>query len=361
MANVFGQLFKVMTWGESHGPAMGVVIDGCPAGVKIQLHDIQDALNRRRPGQSALTSQRQEPDQVRILSGVRQNCSTGAPISLIIDNQDAKPHDYDHLKTLYRPGHADFTYHVKYGLTPESGGGRASARETVARVAAGAVALACLKQVLDIEILAYVSAVHQVCMPLGLFQPLTRQLIEQTPIRCPDLVLAEKMMDVVKMAEQAGDSVGGIITLQVEPMPIGWGAPIFDRLEADLAKAMLSIPATKGFEIGDGFLAAQRFGSENNDLFDVTPDGIPHFKTNHAGGTLGGISSGAPLACRIAFKPTSTIAKPQMMPTLTGDSKIVAAQGRHDPCVLPRATAIVEAMAALVLVDHYLLNKCVQL
>jgi len=358
MANTFGQLFKVMTWGESHGPAMGVVIDGCPSGVDIHLSDIQDALDRRRPGQSALTSPRREPDRVQILSGVHQNRSTGAPISLIIHNQDAKPHDYDDLKTVYRPGHADFTYHHKYGIPLASGGGRASARETVARVAAGAIALACLQQIFDIDILAYVSAVHHVHMPFGVFEPLSRELIEQTPMRCPDLNVAQKMIDTVKIAQEAGDSVGGVITLQVQPMPIGLGAPVFDRLEADLAKAMLSIPATKGFEIGNGFLAAQQLGSEHNDLFNLDPHKIPHFQTNHAGGTLGGISTGSPLICRIAFKPPSTIAKPQSMSTMSGNTKIVAAQGRHDPCVLPRATAIVEAMAALVLVDHYLLNRC---
>ena len=355
MGNTFGKLFSITTWGESHGPALGVVIDGCPPGLPLQVIDIQSALDRRRPGQSTITSPRAEADQVEILSGVFEGRTLGTPIGLLIRNRDARPADYEALQQVFRPGHADFTYAAKYGANLPSGGGRASARETVARVAAGAIAAKCLKLGAGVDVIAYVEAVHTLEMErLEGFLP-TREAIEATPIRCPDILMAGKMIAAIEAAKAQGDSVGGVIFCDIRGLPIGLGAPVFDRLEADLAKAMLSIPSTKGFEVGEGFSAARRLGSENNDVFENLGEAIS-FKTNHAGGVLGGLSTGAPVQFRVAFKPPSTIAKTQLTVDRSGVPVTFSGTGRLDPCVLPRAVPIVEAMAALVVIDHYMLH-----
>jgi chorismate synthase len=357
MGNVFGHVFRVMTWGESHGKALGAVIDGCPPGLFLSEADIQSALNRRRPGQSALTTPRSEKDQVTLLSGVHNGKTLGTPINLMIENHDIKTDDYQHLAELYRPGHADFTYAKKYGSPLPSGGGRASARETGARVAAGAIAQKYLKEKANIELLAYVTQVYDVVMPeLGYFPD--NAAIEASPVRCPDQTFSDLMIKRIQAVQSMGDSCGGIIVGLAKNVPIGLGEPVFDRLEADLAKAMLSIPATKGFEIGSGFEASKKLGSENNDRL-IKKDQKIAFASNHAGGVLGGITTGELLNFRVAFKPPSTILKTQQ--TLSHTETIVdfKGHGRMDPCVLPRAVPIVESMMALVLMDHYLLSRII--
>lgn len=352
MGNSFGKLFRITSWGESHGQAIGVVIDGCPTLLPLNEKDIQDELNRRRPGQSDITTQRTEPDTIQILSGLHQGKTLGSPISILITNQDARPEAYAEMNDKFRPGHADFTYQMKYGIRASSGGGRSSARETIGRVAAGAIAKKILAQANNIEIRAYVESIQKIKAPaLNHFPSLEE--IDSNLVRCPDPKTAEKMIELIKAAQAEGDSLGGVIICRIKNVPIGLGEPVFDRLEADLAKAMLSIPATKGFEIGSGFSGTQMKGSEHNDIF-YNKEGKTGTLTNHSGGIQGGISNGEEIVFRVAFKPTSTILKTQKTVDINGKETEIEGRGRHDPCVLPRAVPIVESMAALVLVDHWL-------
>jgi chorismate synthase len=353
--NEFGEIFRIMTFGESHGKAMGVVIDGCPAGIRIQQEEIQAELDRRKPGQSAITTQRQESDRVEILSGIFENTTLGTPIALLIPNKDQQSKDYSHIKDAFRPSHADFTYQEKYGLRDYRGGGRASARETVGRVAAGVLAKKLLRQAMPIQLNAYVSSVSHVKLKKP-YQSLDFSKIDSNIVRCPDLETAEQMIAIIEEARDNGDSLGGTITCVVQGCTVGLGSPVFDKLEAQLAKAMLSIPAVKGFEIGSGFGGTQMKGSEHNDVFEKGVDGI-RTKTNFSGGVQGGISNGMDIFFRVAFKPTATIMQKQDSINAKGESISLEAKGRHDPCVLPRAVPIVEAMTALVLADLYLQNK----
>jgi len=353
--NEFGEIFRIMTFGESHGKAMGVVIDGCPAGIRIQQEEIQAELDRRKPGQSAITTQRQESDRVEILSGIFENTTLGTPIALLIPNKDQQSKDYSHIKDAFRPSHADFTYQEKYGLRDYRGGGRASARETVGRVAAGVLAKKLLRQAMPIQLNAYVSSVSHVKLSKS-YQSLDFSKIDSNIVRCPDLETAEQMIAIVEEARDNGDSLGGTITCVVQGCTVGLGSPVFDKLEAQLAKAMLSIPAVKGFEIGSGFGGTQMKGSEHNDVFEKGVDGI-RTKTNFSGGVQGGISNGMDIYFRVAFKPTATIMQKQDSINAKGESISLEAKGRHDPCVLPRAVPIVEAMTVLVLADLYLQNK----
>ncbi len=355
MASSFGTLFRITTFGESHGAAIGVVIDGCPAQLPLDLAAIQAALDRRRPGQSALVSQRREADVVEILSGVLDGVTLGTPIAMMIRNTDARGKDYAALETAYRPSHADYTYDAKYGLRAVAGGGRASARETAARVAAGAVAEQLLARV-GVSIVAWVDEVADIGANVD-GETVTRDAVDATPIRCPDLDAAARMIDRVEAARKAGDSVGGVIRAIARGVPAGWGEPVFDKLEADLGKAMLSIPAVKGVENGDGFAGTKLMGSEHNDLFYRRDDGAIATRTNRSGGIQGGISNGMPITLRVAFKPTATIMRAQPTVDRDGNATTLEPKGRHDPCVLPRAVPIVEAMIALVLADHYLRQR----
>lgn len=357
--NSFGQLFKITTCGESHGGAVAVIIDGCPPGLAISVHDLQHELDRRKPGQSALTSPRKEPDQVHILSGVFEGHTTGTPILLLAYNEDAKSEDYEALKDLYRPSHADFTYLMKYGRRDFRGSGRASARETLARVAAGAIAKKFLKTQLNIEILSFVEQVGSIrteCQTAAV----TPEAIEASAVRCPDEEAARQMIALIQAVQQEGDSIGGIIKGVIRHVPPGLGDPVFDKLSADLGKAMLSINAVKGFEMGAGFHSAAMRGSEHNDAFYIDADGQLKLKTNFAGGTLGGISTGADLIFRVAFKPVATIKHEQQTVTVTHQETVFQATGRHDPCIVPRAVPIVDAMAALVVMDHYLRHRAMK-
>lgn len=352
MPNSFGKLFTITTWGESHGGGIGVVVDGCPPGLPLSEADIQPALDRRRPGQSAIVTPRKETDTVTIISGVYEGRTTGTPIAMTVPNADQRPQAYEEMREKFRPSHADFTYQHKYGLRDPNGGGRSSARETVGRVAAGAIAQKILQLNGQIEIAAFVSRVHDIEMPpLAEFPAL--ETIEANPVRCPHPETAEKMIERIKEVRKQGDSVGGVIECRVRNLPIGLGEPVFDRLEADLAKAMLSLPATKGFEIGSGFSGTFLKGSEHNDPFTVR-NGKVRTQSNRAGGVLGGISSGEELVFRVAFKPTATILQKQETVDLQGRETELMGRGRHDPCVVPRAVPIVESMAALVLVDHWM-------
>jgi chorismate synthase len=351
--NSFGQLFKISTFGESHGGAVGVVIDGCPPGIAIAPEEVQVQLDRRKPGQSEITTPRKEQDVIHILSGVFEGYTTGTPILMLAYNGDARPEDYHHLKDLYRPSHADYTYQVKYGRRDWRGSGRASARETLARVAAGAVAQKFLRERLGIQIISYVEQVGSIRTEISPYE-VTPAAIEASIVRCPDPTAASKMEHLIKDVLAAGDSIGGIIRARVTGVPPGLGEPVFDKLHADLGKAMLSINAVKGFEIGSGFASAHMRGSQHNDPFEHDADGKIRARTNYAGGVLGGISSGEPLEFRVAFKPVATISKTQQTVTASGKSATLSASGRHDPCVLPRAVPIVDAMTALVLMDHYL-------
>jgi chorismate synthase len=352
--NSFGQLFRITTFGESHGPAIGVVIDGCPAGLVFDQAFIQLQLSRRRPGQSALTTQRDESDQLELLSGVFEGRTTGTPITLLIRNKDAQSGDYDALKDVYRPSHADYTYEAKYGIRDHRGGGRSSARETAARVAAGGLAQLLL-HASGIRVVAYVCGVGSVTY---IDEPTQKALlsIENNAVRCPDTTTAARMEAAIAEAKAHGDSLGGMIRLLITGVPAGLGEPVFDKLEADLAKAMLSINAVKGFEVGAGFAAAMAKGSEMNDSF-YTDSGRVRTRTNHSGGIQGGISNGETISCRIAFKPVATIQQKQNSIDKAGKSITLEAKGRHDPCVVPRAVPIVEAMAALVLADHLLRQR----
>lgn len=354
----FGSVFCITTWGESHGPALGVVIDGCPSGLRISEKEIQKELDRRKPGQSSITSPRKEDDHLQILSGVFQGKTTGTPISLMIGNKDHASKDYGKLMDTYRPSHADYTYDAKYGLRDHRGGGRASARETAGRVAAGAIAKKILKTKAKVEILAYVKEVREIKSKVN---PNTVKLvqIESNAVRCPDKAAAGKMIKLIEKMKKAGDSVGGIVECVIRNVPAGIGSPVFEKLDARLAKAMLSLPATKGFEIGSGFDAILLTGSQHNDPLLKKGQKVVT-KSNNAGGVVGGISNGMDIVFRVAFKPTATVFKKQKTVTKSGKDTTLQMSGRHDPCVLPRAVPIVEAMAALVLADEYLIQKTVK-
>ncbi len=347
--NSFGNLFKLTTFGESHGVAIGGIIDGCPPGIELDLEAIQAEMNRRKPGQSAIVTQRKEPDEVKFLSGVFEGVTTGTPIGFVIGNSNQKSHDYSHIKDSYRPSHADYVYDKKYGLRDYRGGGRSSARETASRVVAGAIAKQMLK---NVKINAFTSSVGDIFIDKP-YQDLDFSNIESNDVRCPDSAIAEKMIDRIKQIRKEGDTIGGTVTCVLQNVPIGLGEPVFDKLHAELGKAMLSINAVKGFEYGSGFCGAKMKGSEHNDLFNI--DGST--KTNLSGGIQGGISNGMDIYFRVAFKPVATIMQSQETINKDGEKVEMHGKGRHDPCVVPRAVPIVEAMAALVLADYLLINK----
>ena len=352
MGNSFGHLFRITTWGESHGGAVGVVVDGCPPRLELSRDDIQAELDRRRPGQSRITTQRQEGDACEILSGVFEGQTLGTSILILVHNTDAKPQHYAPFQHVYRPSHADYAYDAKYGIRNWQGGGRASARETIGRVAAGAIAKKLLRERFGTEVIAYVKQVQHLQAEVDP-ETVTPEQVESNIARCPDAACAEAMIERIDWARRQGDSLGGVVEAVARGVPAGWGMPVFDKLEADLAKGLMSLPASKGFEIGSGFGGITLTGSAHNDPFEVR-DGEIHTRTNHSGGVQGGISIGEPLLMRVAFKPTATIAKQQETVTDDGEAATLAAKGRHDPCVLPRAVPMVEAMIALVLADHYL-------
>ena len=347
--NSFGTLFKLTSFGESHGEALGGIIDGCPAGIELDFEAITKEMNRRKPGQSTIVTQRKESDDVKFLSGIFEGKTTGMPIGFTISNINEKSDDYSHIKEVYRPSHADYVYEKKYGIRDYRGGGRSSARETVSRVVAGAIA----KQILpEIKINAFVSSVGEIFIDKP-YQALDFSKTESNPVRCPDEKTAEKMEAYIKQIRKEGDSVGGTITCVLQNVPIGLGEPVFDKLHAELGKAMLSINAVKGFEYGSGFCGAKMKGSEHNDLYN--PDGTT--KSNLSGGIQGGISNGMDIYFRVAFKPVATIMQTQETIDKEGNLVEMQGKGRHDPCVVPRAVPIVEAMAAMVLADFYLINK----
>ena len=355
MGDSFGQLFRITTWGESHGGGVGVVIDGCPSGLPLSEDDLQYELDRRRPGQSKITTQRKESDTARILSGVFEGRTTGTAISIMVANEDAKSHAYDHLKDLYRPSHADFTYDQKFGFRDWMGGGRSSARETVGRVAAGAIAKKLLFNWSQIQTLAWVEQIHEIKASVDK-KTVDKKQIEASIVRCPDPETSTDMIEFIHKVRKSGDSVGGIIRAVVRNVPAGLGEPVFDKLTADLAKALMSLPATRGVEFGLGFDSVKLKGSEHNDAF-VMREGTIRTNTNRSGGIQGGISNGEDIDLRVSFKPTATINFEQDTVTRDGRAVKLKAKGRHDPCVLPRAVPMVEAMINLVLVDHYLRNQ----
>ncbi len=357
MSSSFGQLFRVHTWGESHGGGVGVVIDGCPPRLPLCTEDIQVELDRRRPGQSRLTTPRQEEDRAEILSGVFEEQTLGTPILILVRNKDARPAAYEDMKDVYRPSHADYTYEAKYGIRNWQGGGRASARETIGRVAAAAIGRKVLTQRGCGPIVGYVSRVHHVEPELDPLQ-VTRERVEATPTRCPDPEAAQEIERCIDEARGRGDSLGGVVTCVVHDVPVGLGEPVFDKLEADLAKALLSLPACKGFEIGSGFAGTRLTGIEHNDPFYVEAGRI-RTRSNRSGGVQGGISNGEPILVRAAFKPTATIRQEQDTVNRDLEPVRLAASGRHDPCVLPRAVPMVEAMVALVLCDHLLRQQAI--
>jgi chorismate synthase len=354
MSSSFGRILKIQTYGESHGPEIGVVVDGLPAGIKIDVSEIQSQLDRRKPGQSKITTQRKESDTVRIKSGVKDGISLGSPIAMSIPNEDKKPADYDHLSESFRPGHADFTYFKKYGIRDHRGGGRSSARETANWVAAGSLAMQMLKAH-DIEIHSYVSRVGKVSMDKN-HNEIDLHLIDNNIVRCPDQAVAEKMIAEIEKVRKEGDSLGGIIRCVIKNVPVGLGEPVFDKLQSALAQAMLSLNAVKGFQYGSGFESAEMRGSEHNDIFEQI-DGKITTKTNYSGGIQGGISNGAGIYFDLAFKPVSTIMRDQKSVDSSGNEVILKAKGRHDPCVVPRAVPVVDALAALVIADFYLLSR----
>jgi len=347
--NSFGKVFTLTTFGESHGAAIGGIIDGCPAGLKLDFEAIQTEMQRRKPGQSAIVTQRKEEDDVKFLSGIFEGVTTGTPIGFVIENTNQKSNDYSHIKNIYRPSHADYTYDKKYGIRDYRGGGRSSARETACRVVAGAIA----KQLLsEIKINAFVSSVGNIFIDKP-YQGLDFTKTESNSVRCPDMDSAAKMENLIKKIRKDGDTVGGTITCVLQNVPVGLGEPVFDKLHAELGKAMLSINAVKGFEYGSGFCGAKMKGSEHNDVFN--PDGST--KSNLSGGIQGGISNGMDIYFRVAFKPVATLMQNQETIDTKGNKVIAEGKGRHDPCVVPRAVPIVEAMAALVLANFWLLNK----
>ncbi|MCC7103285.1 MAG: chorismate synthase [Fimbriimonadaceae bacterium] len=384
MSSSFGTLFRVTTYGESHGAGVGVVVDGCPPGLEISLEEIQQELDRRRPGQSGLVSQRKESDRVEILSGISPEGKTlGTPIAMLVRNEDARSVDYEEMRHKFRPSHADFTTHMKYGVRDWRGGGRSSARETVGRVAAGAIAQKLLREIWGVEVVAYVQSVQDIATDWSDWPD--RSEIDKTPVRCPDPEVAARMIALIEGVRKQGDTVGGVVACLVRGVPAGWGEPVFDKLEADLAKAVMSLPASKGFEIGSGFAGTLLKGSEHNDamrssippsfvrgargelesgvddspLTPLTSEGGTgvHTTTNNSGGIQGGISNGMPITLRVAFKPVSTIMMEQDTVDENYENTTIKGKGRHDPCVLPRAVPMVEAMVSLVLADHALRQR----
>lgn len=358
MSNSYGTLFRITTFGESHGLSVGVVVDGCPAGLEITAEEIQQELNRRRPGQSNITTQRKEEDEIQILSGLYENKTTGTPIAMMVNNKNQAGKDYSHLEHAFRPSHADYTYTTKYGLRDHRGGGRSSARETLARVAAGAIAAKYLKQQ-GIRIASYVSAVGPVALAES-YQQLDLSQIDANKIRCPQPEKAQQMIQLVEETRKNRDTIGGVITCVIQGVPVGLGEPAFDKLHAELGKAMLSINAVKGFEYGSGFAGTQMYGSQHNDEFYTDETGRVRTRTNYSGGIQGGISNGEDIYFRVAFKPVATILQPQTSINDQGETISVEGKGRHDPCVLPRAVPIVDAMAALVLTDFFLRQRAMQ-
>ncbi|MCY3766224.1 MAG: chorismate synthase [Gemmatimonadetes bacterium] len=355
MGNTFGHLFRITTWGESHGGGVGVVIDGCPPNLEITSAEIQTELDRRRPGQSRITTQRKEEDRVEILSGVFEGRTLGTPISLIVRNRDARSRDYEEMRVKYRPSHADYTYQAKYGVRDWKGGGRASARETIGRVAAGAIARKILHLTLGVEVLAFVKRVRGLEADIDP-DVVTRDQIESNIVRCPDSRIADQMIAQIEQARKDGDSLGGVVEAVARNVPPGLGEPVFDKLEANLGKAILSLPACKGFEIGSGFAGTKLTGSSHNDPFYNDGERI-RTRTNRSGGIQGGISNGENIVVRAAFKPTATILRTQETVDIHGKPATLSGRGRHDPCVLPRAVPMVESMIALVLADHHLLHR----
>ncbi|MGA9381452.1 MAG: chorismate synthase [Phormidium sp.] len=353
MGNIFGHLFRITTFGESHGGGVGVVIDGCPPRLEITPAEIQQELDRRRPGQSKITTPRKEADICEILSGVFEGKTLGTSITILVKNQDTRPQDYDEMAVKYRPSHADATYDAKYGIRNWQGGGRSSARETIGRVAAGAIAKKILKQIANVEIIGYVKRIKDL---EGVIDPITvtMEQVESNIVRCPDSECADRMIELIEEVRRQGDSIGGVVECVARNIPPGLGEPVFDKLEADLAKGVMSLPASKGFEIGSGFAGTLLTGSEHNDEFYTDAEGHIRTVTNRSGGIQGGISNGENIIIRVAFKPTATIRKEQRTVTHEGEATTLAAKGRHDPCVLPRAVPMVEAMVALVLCDHLL-------
>jgi chorismate synthase len=359
MSSSFGQAFRITTFGESHGGGVGVVVDGCPPRLAISLEEIQRDLDRRRPGQSHLTTPRDESDRAEILSGVFEGQTLGTPIAILVRNQDARPQSYEHMKDVFRPSHADYTYEAKYGIRNWQGGGRASARETIGRVAAGAVARKLLASQCGVEVLSWVSRVHDIEAKVDAAS-VTLAQVEANPVRCPDPVTAAEMERQIDAARRRGDSLGGVVECVARGVPAGLGAPVFDKLEAELARALMSLPASKGFEIGSGFAGTHLTGIEHNDAFEPGPDGRPRTRSNRSGGVQGGISNGEDIVVRVAFKPTATIRLAQDTVDRGGNAVTLEAQGRHDPCVLPRAVPMVEAMVLLVLADHWLRQRAVE-
>ena len=354
MGSSFGELFRISTFGESHGGGVGVIVDGCPPRLPLDLNAIQAELDRRKPGQSKITTPRKEDDRVEILSGLLDGVTLGTPIAMVVRNKDQRPGDYKEMEVAFRPSHADATYQAKYGIQARSGGGRASARETIGRVAAGAIAKQLLAKAQGTEVIAWVRRIHDLeasgIDPAGV----SVEQVEANIVRCPDAAMAKRMIERIEAIGREGDSCGGVIECVVRNVPVGLGMPVFDKLEADLAKAVMSLPATKGFEIGSGFAGTLLKGSEHNDAFLPSDDGRLRTATNNSGGIQGGISNGEAIVIRVAFKPTATIRKEQQTINAAGEATTLAAKGRHDPCVLPRAVPMVEAMVALVLADHLL-------
>jgi chorismate synthase len=355
MANTFGHLFRITTWGESHAGVVGVVVDGCPPRLALTEADIQPDLDRRRPGQSKIVSPRKESDTVQILSGTFEGKTLGTPICLMVRNEDARPEAYTEMATKFRPSHADYTYQAKFGIRAWPGGGRTSARETVGRVAAGAIAKKLLRQRYGVEVLSYVKQVQRIIADVDPEKVKVRD-IESNIVRCPDPVAAQRMIRLIEKMRQAGDTVGGIVEGVARGVPPGWGEPVFDRLEADLAKAMLSLPASKGFDVGSGFGGILLTGNQHNDPFRAKA-GKVYTTSNRSGGIQGGISNGQTIYFRVAFKPVATVMHEQDTVDINFKNTTLKARGRHDPCVLPRAVPIVEAMTALVLVDHALRHQ----
>ncbi len=360
MSSQSGQLFRIATFGESHGGGVGVVVDGCPARLPLDVSEVQRELDRRRPGQSRFTTPRQEEDRVEILSGLFEGQTLGTPIAMLVRNRDARPSAYEEMKEVYRPSHADYTYEAKYGIRSWQGGGRASARETVGRVAAGAVARKLLREGCGAQVMAWVSRVHDVDARVDV-QKVSEQDVEASLVRCPDAEASAEMEARIDAARARGDSLGGVVECVARGVPPGLGEPVFDKLEADLAHALMSLPASKGFEIGSGFEGTRLTGIEHNDPFVPGAGGRPRTATNRSGGVQGGISNGEPIVLRIAFKPTATIRLEQDTVDRHNRAVKLAAQGRHDPCVLPRAVPMVEAMVCLVLADHWLRQRALVL
>jgi chorismate synthase len=358
VSSTFGKLFRIHSFGESHGGAVGVVVDGCPPRLALTVEEIQRDLDRRRPGQSRLTTPRQEADRAEVVSGLFEGHTLGTPIAILVRNEDARPQAYEEMKEVYRPSHADYTYEAKYGIRNWQGGGRASARETVARVAGGAVARKLLATAAGIEVLAWVSRVHEVEAKIDPSR-VSLDRVEASDVRCPDPDAAAEMIQRIDAARERGDSLGGVVECVARGVPPGLGAPVFDKLEAELARAVMSLPASKGFEIGSGFAGTRMTGIEHNDPFVPGPDGRPRTAANRSGGVQGGISNGEDVVIRVAFKPTATIRQAQQTVDRSGKAVTLEARGRHDPCVLPRAVPMVEAMVLLVLADQWLRQRTV--